>query len=599
MGQKKDNESVWREACHQGYRRALSHPLFQPFDHHVRLCFDSTHLRCPTPHPFTVDQYGYFFVRPTPHWSSEQWTYAISIGLLHLGLGHFQASTFDRYTHASTFLEAHRFLTGLKFCSPSQCIELGEHLPKQNASFLSDWLAEHAEDRDLISLFPYPKESTGFCTPSLKKPYAYFKPTNYEDVFALGIRNALDVALDVASGRRESLFSKSVVAHTAGQKARNWLLANYPLLSGVASYFELIESMDVCRKLQVDVGMIDVGAKKVYLNPIAGLSDEEWIWVLAHEYLHAGLNHCARQNGRDPHIWNVACDFAINGWLEALRIGSRPQIGVMHDPQFKGWSAERIYEHLTQHLRVLRKWCTLAGPGLLDFRGSAPVTDTDGDKFCREALCQGAFRHQQKGRGELPADLSESIRALEQPIIPWDVKLGQWFALHVAYPDRKRTYTRPSRRQDSSPDTPLPRTVMSELERSNAHTFGVILDTSGSMSRTLLAKCLGTIAQYALAHEVPGIRVVFCDTMPYDAGYIRPDDLLHQPITVRGRGGTALASSVQFLEQAEDFPLDAPLLILTDGATDVFDVKRTHGFVLPKNHRLPFSPRGDVFYMSE
>jgi predicted DNA-binding transcriptional regulator YafY len=52
-------------------------------------------------------------------------------------------------------------------------------------------------------------------------------------------------------------------------------------------------------------------------------------------------------------------------------------------------------------------------------------------------------------------------------------------------------------------------------------TFGVVLDTSGSMERTVLARALGTIASYATSRDVPAVRVVFCDAAPYDEGYLR------------------------------------------------------------------------------
>jgi hypothetical protein len=40
------------------------------------------------------------------------------------------------------------------------------------------------------------------------------------------------------------------------------------------------------------------------------------------------------------------------------------------------------------------------------------------------------------------------------------------------------------------------------------------------------------------------------------------------------------------------------LLIITDGDCDVLDVPRSHAFLLPAGKRLPFRPRGDVFYLS-
>lgn len=47
-------------------------------------------------------------------------------------------------------------------------------------------------------------------------------------------------------------------------------------------------------------------------------------FVIAHELLHAGLRHDTRGGGRDPWLWNVACDYVINGWLAEMDVGDRP-----------------------------------------------------------------------------------------------------------------------------------------------------------------------------------------------------------------------------------------------------------------------------------
>ena len=130
-------------------------------------------------------------------------------------------------------------------------------------------------------------------------------------------------------------------------------------------------------------------------------------------------------------------------------------------------------------------------------------------------------------------------------------------------------------------------------------TFGVLLDTSGSMDRSLLANALGTIASYtsySFAHDVPAARVVFCDAATYDQGYVPPDAIAGE-VKVRGRGGTVLQPGVDLLERAEDFPKEGPLLIITDGICDTLYIRHEHAFLIPVGHRLPFSPRGEVFYI--
>ena len=66
-------------------------------------------------------------------------------------------------------------------------------------------------------------------------------------------------------------------------------------------------------------------------------------------------------------------------------------------------------------------------------------------------------------------------------------------------------------------------------------------------------------------------------------------------VKVRGRGGTILQPGVDLLEQAENFPKDGPLLVITDAWCDKVSVHREHAFLVPDGARLPFVPRGPVF----
>ncbi len=125
-------------------------------------------------------------------------------------------------------------------------------------------------------------------------------------------------------------------------------------------------------------------------------------------------------------------------------------------------------------------------------------------------------------------------------------------------------------------------------------TFGVILDTSGSMERELLGKALGAIASYSISHDVPFVRVVFCDAVAYDQGYLAPEALAER-VKVKGRGGTVLQPGIDLLERAEDFPKNGPLLIITDGYCDKLHILREHAFLIPVHRQLPFVPKGKVF----
>ena len=116
------------------------------------------------------------------------------------------------------------------------------------------------------------------------------------------------------------------------------------------------------------------------------------------------------------------------------------------------------------------------------------------------------------------------------------------------------------------------------------------------MSPKMIGYALGAVASYALSKDVRAVRVVFCDADAYDAGYMSPEEIADR-VEVKGRGGTELEPALKLLENATDFPKDAPILLITDGyIEDRLIVRREHTFLIPKGRKLPFTPKGKVFF---
>jgi predicted metal-dependent peptidase len=376
------------------------------------------------------------------------------------------------------------------------------------------------------------------------------------------------------------------------------------LLGAIASNFKIIEDIPVCQRMHIQAAAVSSSLKEVYINPLADLSDAEYRFVMAHEFLHAALRHDSRQEWRDAYLWNVACDFVINLWLVEMGVGERPAACLIDD-QFKGQSAEAVYDRIVTDMRRFRKVATLRGVDITDGFGDILPAESgrwwergdgiDLDAFYRRALGEGLSYHETQGRGYLPEGLVEEIRSLRHPPIPWDVELARWFDDHFTPIIKTRSYARISRRQSSTPDIPRPAWVISQTAL-DGRTFGVVLDTSGSMARSLLATALGAIASYSMARDVPAVRVIFCDADAYDQGYMKPEDIAGS-VKIKGRGGTILQPGINSLANAEDFPKDAPLLIITDAQCEdrLILYGREHAFLIPRSASLPFVAKGKVF----
>ena len=531
-----------------------------------------------------------------------EWAFVIAHCLLHLALDHFKVKENQFIWNAACDTTIHTLLTSLKIGLPpyGHGIDPGLGAATEEALY-NRFRAEGIPDECLL----LGTAGKGALDMIFERPsrWDHTAPELWQSLFSEGISLAAEEAVRKASGVEDTEGGQPHDWRIRGsaRKAQSWFIDHYPLLGALAARIRVIEDRILTARYQVSVAAVNAELHEIYVNPTAGLDDEEWRFVLAHEMLHVGLRHQARCMGRDPFLWNVACDYVINGWLLEMAVGRMPARGALYEPELKGLSAESIYDRICTDLRRFRRLSTLRGAGLGDMLdGSRPEWWQSGegltlDDFYRRCLLQGLEYHQGEGRGLLPAGLVEEVRALSQPPIPWDVEMARWFDPLFPPLEKRRTYARLSRRQSATPDIPRASWTF-PVGAGEARTFGVVLDTSGSMGRPLLARALGAISGTCFSRDIPAVRVVYADALPYDQGYLRPEDLMRD-IRVTGRGGTVLQPAVRLLEGARDFPVDAPILIITDGDCDSFTVRRVHAFLVPRGRRLPFAPRGPVFYM--
>lgn len=545
----------------------------------------------------TVDRRGVIVAHPSRRGTPDEWAYVLAHLALHLGFGHFDpAAREGTEWNAACCAYVARFLGSLKLGRAPADVDGSPAIANRSEDALYAAMLEEGIPAALHSVGV--AGSRRDMVADVAHRVWHSRGERWQDLLAHGLTQAVEAAIERAAGDGARPLGDERLS-AAARRARDWVVSSYPLLGGLAAGFTYLEDPALCQTLDVSIAAVSPEAREIYLNPAAGLSEHELRFVIAHELLHAGLRHDARRQGRDPYLWNVACDYVINAWLVQMGVGVMPAVGALHDPELANESAESLYDRITGDLRTYRKLATFAGRGLGDILDPRPGWWARGeglelDEFYRRALAQGLAYHEARGRGLVPAGLVEEIRALDMRPIPWDVALARWFELFFPPLERRRTFARPSRRQAAVPDVPLARWVAPSEEALAARTFGVLLDTSGSMDRTTLARALGAIAAYALAREVPAARVVFCDAAPYDQGYMPPEAILDR-VRVRGRGGTVLQPGVDLLERAPDFPKDGPLLIITDGACDRLSVRREHAYLLPGGASLPFPPRGPVF----
>lgn len=548
-----------------------------------------------------VTSNGTIHVHPTRRADPAEWAWVLAHCLLHLGFGHVPASADeprvqpDRFDLAARCTVVNRFLLTHPIGTPPAA--LPESFPGGDEELLA---ARWRRDGIPVAL-----EHCGTAGEHPDQVLTTWNAWNnaavpdWETAFAHALTRSVSAAMDVAGGRRDRVTGE-LAPQRPWDRALNWFVSSYPLLGGLAAGLRIVADAELARTQGIAIAAVSPVAGEIYINPLCGFTDEEWRFVLAHEMLHAALRHGERRGGRDPFLFNVAADYVVNDWLVQMRVGDMPE-GLLYDPGLRGLSAEEVYDRIAHDLRRRRRLATLRGKGSGDIlgeplphAGTRPYTDLD--EFYRRGLTQGFDLHQYGERGLLPAGLIQEIRALSHPPVPWDARLARWFDEYVPRPEPVRSYARPARRQASTPDIPRAGRYFPPQETARC-TFGVLLDTSGSMNSTLLGKALGAIASYAEARDVPAARVVFCDAAPYDAGYLPPSEIAGR-VRIRGRGGTELQCGVDLLQRADDFPRGAPVLVITDGWCDVLRIRREHAYLVPQGASLPFTPRGPVFRLA-
>lgn len=564
-----------------------------------------------------VADHNFVYVNPKYYLEPSGWAYAIAHAMLHLILGHFDKDKLPGYEitnidgtktwkpefdkklwSAACDLYIAKFLSDMKFGKPIDNI---------NLATISCSLSDEKKIYEYLCALGDVPEDLKCDTATqgmigLENPIEYIDgETNWAtDMFIDAVAWAATDSVRIAGG------GESLEKHRLGyleNESKNWFLSHYPLLGSMAAAFDIVMDYAISRREEIQIAAIDVKEGIIYINPSAHLTKEECRFVIAHELLHAGLQHSERRLGRDPFLWNIACDYTVNSWLVDMQVGEMPE-GCLYDELYKNWSAESIYEELIKEIRKNQKLNTLRGFGRGDIishgvgKKCTVYSGLSLDEFCKSALAQGLEYHISSGRGYVPAGLIEEIRALSMPVIPWEIELARWMDCYISPIEKHRSYARPSRRQGSTPDIPRPRYIKQNFDN-ESRTFGVIIDTSGSMSTKMIGMALGSVASYAAEREVPLVRVIFCDARAYDAGYLAPEDIAGR-VEVKGRGGTVLQPAVELLEKATDFPKDGPMLIITDAEIeDKMFIRHEHAFLIPKGKRLPFVPKGKVFYFEE
>jgi len=587
-------------------RRRLARSLLGPLLANVRV-FEVEDPTSGFPYLACVDpNEGYVWLNPhtRPELGEAEWTFLLGHQLLHLGLNHAARREGREPLVWNLACEhgADNLLHAFKLGRAPHDFAVDTTFAGMREEDIYDLLIEDRRVHTTLKTLGGPRKPDMVAARKVAPAYGDGdRRRDWENLLAEGIRQAVDDAVrETAEALGQDAGERPNVWPPA-EKAKRWVLAEFPLLGALATEICVFADAELCERMDIPVAAVNGYLGEMYLHPGCRFTHEELVFVYVHELLHVALFHHTRSRGRDPWLYNIAADFVINGWLVEMGVGKLPAIGGLYDPRLAGMSVEEVYDLLAgdpKRCKNLRGFRGGLGDVLLDTAGRRIYKDdvTTLDDVIRRCLQTGMSC---LGRGTVPAGLLEEIRSLFAPPVPWDVELARWMDRHVPLlRDPRRTYARASRRQASTPDIPRPARFVPQEDK-DACTFGVVLDTSGSMDRELLGRALGAIASYAEARDVPAVRLVLCDAAPYDRGFVSPTDL-RGVFSIQGRGGTVLQPALHFLHTRPDFPPTAPVMVITDGwCEEELLCPREHCFLLPRKSwqegALPLRTSAPVF----
>ena len=164
---------------------------------------------------------------------------------------------------------------------------------------------------------------------------------------------------------------------------------------------------------------------------MAKFTKDEQLFAFVHEIMHIVLHHAFRRGTRDPQLWNIACDFVINGDLKDNEGMMLPQ-NVLYDERFKGMSEEQVYALLQQEQQSKPQTGNGNGagsgyqynPDLLDNKGTPEQQREARDKV-NGAVMRAAHASQQFGKGS-PL-IQRLLGDIMHPKETWQEQLRRYF----------------------------------------------------------------------------------------------------------------------------------------------------------------------------
>jgi len=317
---------------------------------------------------------------------------------------------------------------------------------------------------------------------------------------------------------------------------------------------------------------------KFYYNSrfIMLLKPKEVEFLVGHEVLHVVYDHMGRIGDRDPQIFNIANDYAVNADLKRHKVGEFiKSVPCLYETKYDGKASEEIYDDLMKNVKKINIEDLIdqmiddhmdgedgdgggegkEGDGKEKGKGRPKMSPEERERVRQEvkqAIINAASTSE---AGQLPAGVERLIKQHTNPVMPWRelIQTNLTSAIRTDY-----SWMRPSRRgwhMDA---------IMPGMTPGEEIDVVVTLDMSGSISNKQAQAFLGEIAGMMNAFDGYKIHVFCFDTETYNPKDFNSENMdsidEYEPM---GGGGTDFDCIFEYLKTNAIEP--KRLIVFTDG----------------------------------
>ena len=350
--------------------------------------------------------------------------------------------------------------------------------------------------------------------------------------------------------------------------ARIGLLLRHSFFGNLATRLQLINADEWCGTAATD-------GLKFYYNSrfIMLLKQKEVEFLVGHEVLHVVYDHIGRRGSRDPQIFNIANDYAVNADLKRHKVGQFiTSVPCLYEQKYDGMASEEIYDDLMKNVQKI-SIDDLVDQMIDDHMDGDGEDDGDGDESdkegkgkrpkmsdeererVRQEVKQAILNAAQSAEaGSLPKGVERLIKQHTNPVMPWRelIQTNLTSAIRTDF-----SWMRPSRRgwhMDA---------IMPGMTPGEEIDVTIAIDMSGSISNTQAQAFLGEIG--GMMSSFDGYKVhVFCfDTEIYNPADFTSENMDtidgYEPV---GGGGTDFDAIFGYLKENAIQP--KRLIVFTD-----------------------------------